>query len=208
MTYDYDRADYEMRHRVWQAHQMLTDHELLDETHWQGGARWVIGNRETIVGRTEIVAGVFQSLIVHGDFPFCRFAYAGRRDSPRAVLDWMASHQLPDSYVCEKAHIGTGALLDADRDGYDEVVALSDLARRVAEEEESDTPDRALIEVLCGALPFAESREELRRYLYEHDDGWDLWEWDPGRVVPWRVVLAHACIQRCASLLDARARAA
>lgn len=190
-----------LRRRAWYAAANVADHELLDERYWDEGrgARWLIGVRGSGIGRTEIVAGIFDSLVVHGDYPLCRFGFGAR--SAWATLCWMAAHPLPDSYVREKAAIGTGRLYS---DGYDERVALTELDDRIAELHEEDSPNGKLIDLLRDAKRHAETEHELRAYLSEHDEGWDLWEWRLGDVAPHNVVQAHACIQRCAWLLQAK----
>lgn len=184
--------------------QLFERHELLlDEVYWdQGrGARWCIGRRGTSVGRTEIVAGVGGSLVVHGDYDLVRFAHYGDRGDAWSRLLWLAAgHAAVDDYTHEKAQIGTGHRFHG---SYDPEVARSDLLEEIAELEASgDQAD--LVEVLRGALQWCDEEHELRDYLTSHDERWDLWERSYGQVIPQCVVTAAVALVTCARLLRER----
>ena len=183
--------------------QQLAAHELLDESYWGDGigARWIVGQRGTFVGKCEIIAGIGGSLIVHGDYDLCRFACYGDRADAWARLRWMADCTDVSYYVAQKASIG---LRNQDVVEYDEDVAVAGLRERLADERQEHDVDQEMLEFLEGALAHTENQHELRRYLAEEGSRWDAWEWDVGKVLSYRVVVSHVALNRCAWLLRAR----
>ena len=191
------RSEY-IRKQFWDAHSQLYRHELLAETYWGGGARWVIGQRDSVHSRCEIIAGIFGSLIVHGDYDVCRFAHGG--GTPWDCLRWMADHTDFGYYVMQKASIGTGHshvwTFDAD-------VARHDLREFLADRDEDE--DFGALKHLfeeVSALDL-ESEAQLHAHLNESDlyHRYDLWECSFGRVPEFRVVVSWAALNKCAWLL-------
>lgn len=183
----------------WQAAAAFADHRLLGANYWKNGARWLIGQKDRSEYRTEVIAGYGGSLVVHGDIDVCRFAHYGDKGDAWHRLCWMAYNTDLDYYVMQKAVIGTGP--DSIPD-FDTEAALDDLARfqKEIEEEEDESRDE-LLRVLKEAREHTESKEEMWRFIHEHDK-WDLWECRFGEVVPAFVVYAHAALHRTACLLE------
>lgn len=192
-----------LRHAQWNAFSMLVKHELLAEEYWDHGrgARWVLGERHTFVGRTEIVAGIGGSLLVHGDFDLCRFAHYGDHGDAWSRLCWMADCTDVGYYVVQKAAIGMGARVDATE--YDADVARAYLRAYVDGEVENGQGDLRDV-LLEAAAHHCEYQQELRQFLASKDKDWDLWELRPGEVPAWRVVIGHALLNKCAWLLRER----
>lgn len=193
-----------LRHLQWEIAAMYVDHELLGEEYWDEGrgARWLIGRPGTNVMRTEIIAGVCGSLLVHGDCDLSRFAhYSDHRDAWNRLL-WMGCCRDVGYYVAQKYSIGM-ARSGAGSESYDEDVAKHDLRERIAEELRCGRePDDPMLVVLEDALEsHTESKHELRTFLSENDKGWDFWEWRIGEVTSTSVVTGHLALQRCAYLL-------
>jgi hypothetical protein len=197
-------AEKHLRRLQWEIARMYENHQLLDEQYWAEGrgARWLIGQADTNVMKTEIIAGICGSLLVHGDCDTARFAYySDHRDAWRRLC-WMGCCRDLGYYVAQKYSIGM-ARSGAGSDTYDEEVAQDDLRRRIAEEIECGRePDDPLIVLLHEALEsHTESEHELRMFLSENDKGWDLWEWRFGEVIATPVVTGHLALQRCVYLL-------
>lgn len=194
-------ADEYLRQQQWSATQQLAKHELLEECYWDDGrgARWVIGQPGTFVGKCEIFAGIGGSLIVHGDYDLCRFGHYGDRADAWARLRWMADCTDVGYYVAQKASIG---LRRQDIEEYDEDVARHEIIEHVKDAHRDGSLDKAA--VLRGALEHAAYKEELAAYLHDNSGHWDLWELQPGRVLSYRVVVSHVALNRCAWLLRAR----
>lgn len=192
-------ANEHLRRLQWSAARWIADHQLLAEEYWDEGrgARWVIGQPDTNIHRCEILAVIFGSLIVHGDWDVCRFAYYGDHSDAWSRLRWMGRCSDLDYYVVQKATIGMGGtdLTEA----YDEDVATHDLS--VAADEADDDK---LTEVLRAALDYTEDEQYLRSFLSDNAPGRDLWELTLGRVVAPRVVTAHAALARIVHLLEAK----
>src|SRR5574340_149450 len=117
--------------------QLVTEfakHELLAEQYWdQGrGARWLIGKPDTCVFRTEAIAGIGGSLLVHGDIDLCRYAHYSDQGDAWSRLRWMGECQDFDYYVAQKASIGLRSVRARDLE-YDSEVACYDLDRLVEE---------------------------------------------------------------------------
>jgi hypothetical protein len=195
-----NRNEY-LRRQQWDALRQLAKHELLDESYWGdgSGARWVVGERDTFVGKCEIVAGIGGSLIVHGDYDLCRFGHYGDETDAWHRLRWMADCTDVDYYVAQKASIG---LRRQDIEEYDEDVARHEIIEHVKDAHRDGARDKAA--VLRGALKWTECAEMLTEYLHDHSSNWDLWELRPGRVLSYRVVVSHVALNRCAWLLRAR----
>jgi hypothetical protein len=191
-------AEY-TRRAQWGAFEMLTKHELMDERYWDDGrgARWVLGEPGTFVGRTEIVAGIGGSLVVHGDFDLCRFGHYGDHGDAWSRLLWMADCTDLGYYIVQKASIGMAGRVDAME--YDAEVARDYLQAYVDGNVENGEGE--LREVLLEARDHCEHRDELRQFLAAEDKGWDLWELTPGEVPAWRVVVSHALLNKCAWLI-------
>lgn len=186
----------------WSAIEQLANHELLDECYWDDGrgARWVVGQPGTFVGRCEIFAGIGGSLIVHGDYELCRFGHYGDHADAWSRLRWMADCTDVGYYVAQKASIG---LRYQDVVEYDEQVAIDYLRERI-EDERDACEGPAMLEFLDRALAHVENKHELHRYLAEEGSRWDAWEWEPGKVLSYRVAVSHVALNRCAWLLRAR----
>jgi hypothetical protein len=191
-------AEYLARQQ-WNAMQQLENHVLLGEAYWDEGrgARWCIGRAGTNIGKTEIIAGIIGSLVVHGDYDSARFSCYGDRADAWSRLRWMADCTDVDYYVAQKASIGEPRV---ERHDYDARVARHELIWTIQEKEREDD-DVEYIGVLKEALEHVEHREELRQFLSENDEGWDLWEHDFGRVTGWHVVVCHVALNKCAWLL-------
>lgn len=198
-------ADTKMRQTQWSALYWMRNHELRGEAYWDEGrgARWYIGEPGTFIHSCEIIAGVGGSLIVHGDWEPARFAHDFSDAWSR--LRWMADCRDVGYYVMQKARIG-GQTDHA----YDSEVALNDLrcyTRDLVDEWrhwEASEHRRKLISVIREARFHTETEHELRQFLYENDEGWDLWEHSFGRVAPSHVVVSHIALNRLASLLRER----
>jgi hypothetical protein len=196
-----DSAEH-LRKLQWQIASLYADHHLFGEEYWDDGrgARWLIGEPESSNMLSEIIAGICGSLIVHGDCDTSRFAYYSDYKDAWHRLRWMALCTDVDYYVAQKASIGMRA--GNGGQAYDEEVAKHDLVQRVAEEKASEFHNAELVEVLQEAADgWTEDERELRRFLSEHDKGWDLWECSFGRVVDTHVVVGHLALQRCCYLL-------
>lgn len=197
-------ADERLRELQWSIAAMYAEHQLLSEVYWDEGrgARWVIGKPGTNVMRTEIIAGICGSLLVHGDCDLARFAHYSDHQDAFSRLLWMGCCRDVSYYVAQKYSIGM-ARSGAGAKTYDEEVAQHDIRQRIAEELEGGRePDDPLIGVLQEALDnHTESHHELRMFLSENDKGWDLWEWSLGEVIATPVVTGHLALQRCAYLL-------
>lgn len=190
------------------AAELLQQHELLDEEYWNEGrgARWLVGRRTSTAGKSEVFAGIFGSLVVHGDFATMRFAAYSDRPDAWARLLWMADCSDLQYYVTQKASIGMNGI--GIGNAYDAEVAVTDLRAFAAEinadHERTSKTDR-LLTLLREAEALADDGEhELRRFLYHGDPGWDLWEHHFGRIVSMDVIVAHAVLVRCAALLRVR----
>ncbi len=182
---------------------LFTQHELLgDEAYWDGGsgARWCIGRPNSNMLRMEVIAGTIGSLVVHGDFDLVRFACYGDRSDAWSRLRWLGSRGSDYDYVYEKAQIGTGHQFSR---AYDSTVARADIESELADLELDGEP-AALIDVLRSALPWVDEQHELRQYLADHDEGWDLWERSYGEVIPPSVITGVLTLQTCTRLLLAR----
>jgi hypothetical protein len=194
-----DRLEYARREQ-WRCAAHFAAHELLDERYWDDGrgARWLIGVPGTFVYRTEIIAGIGGSLVVHGDIDLVRFAHYGDHADAWSRLCWMGACRDIDYYVGQKAGIGSGHRLT----DYDEDVARHDLTWHL--EQRDNAPE--IREALERAREHADHRDAVREILGEVSHVQDSWEWlgEIGEVVAFRVVNAHAALHRCMHLLAAR----
>jgi len=186
-----------------EAAQALSLHQLFGETYWDGGrgARWCVGIPNDSTGRTEIIAGILGSLVVHGDYDFSRFANYGDHADAWSRLLWMADCTDLGYYVAQKAAIGSR--MDATWE-YDEAVARFDLARHIEDYKESGFDHSKVIAILEEATHYTENETELRGFISSVDDQWDLWELTIGKALSWNVVIGHAALVRCAALLRER----
>lgn len=182
-----------------QAIREFADHRLLGECYWEEGrgARWLIGKPTRVEFRSEIFAGSFGSLLVHGDIDTCRFAHYGDHGDVWNRLLWMADCTDLGYYVRQKASIGMAGSAEA----YDEDVALYDLRRARLERTEDGRACDELIGLLTDAEKHVDEKHELRGFLSSNDRGWDLWKLEIGRILAPRVVFAHAALVRTAGLL-------
>lgn len=195
-----------LRNRQWQAADLLKDHQILGEAYWDEGrgARWYIGRPRTFVQSMEIIAGVGGSLVVHGDWQPCRFAHYGDWSDAFSRLLWLADCTDVGYYVMQKAAIGGETTKEYEREVavHDINAERAELYRNIADGDTSAVP---LARLLSEAVEYySESEQELRGFLSEHDDGWDLWEREYGHVVPHHVIFAHAALNRTAWLLRER----
>jgi hypothetical protein len=189
----------------WQAFAMLAEHTLLGEAYWDEGrgARWCIGRPHTFIHRCEVIAGIGGSLIVHGDFDTARFAHYGDHADAWSRLRWMADCTDLDYYVAQKATIGAGG----DRNGvmaYVQRIAEQELREQADEWERDDYDARAVALLRAAAERHTEHEHELRTFLWENDKGWDLSEYEFGKVLDDHVVTSHLALNKCASLLRER----
>lgn len=193
-------ADEYARRGQWTAMSFLAGHGLLGESYWDAGrgARWCIGRTDTFIHRCEIIAGIGGSLVVHGDFDIMRFAHYGDHGDAWSRLLWMADHRDLGYYVAQKASIGMARATDVYE--YSADVARHDLERHIRDWVESECSPAA-IEVLCGARRYTDEEHELRRFLQEHDKGWDFWEMTIGQVLRPSVITSHLALNKCAALL-------
>lgn len=204
-------AEEFMQKTVAHGTKMLAKHQLLGEAYWDDGlgARWLIGQPDSSFGRTEIIAGIFGSLVVHGDFDTARFASYGDRADAWSRLLWMADCDDLGYYVAQKASIGMGGGEKLSHE-YNEDVAQHDLRALIADYSEGGTSFSEghyadMVEVLREALEsYTEDEPTLRGFLHEHDKGWDLWEHTLGTVLRPHVVISHCALVRCAALLRER----
>lgn len=184
---------------TWDSMRWLANHQLLGEAYWSdgAGARWEIGEPDTTIHRCEIIAGTGGTLIVHGDFAMARFAYSDRYNAWYRLL-WMADCRDVGYYVAQKARIGMGSSIAH----YDERVALYDIRKELTELRTGDYNPR-LIALLEEAIQdrHLETEHQLRTFLNEHDEGWDLWERSYGEVVPPHLVTQYVALNKCAWLL-------
>lgn len=199
-------SDEHLCRMQWQAFKMLGEHQLLAETYWDEGrgARWLIGKPDTVHARCEIIAGIFGSLVVHGDFNTARFAHYGDKADCWSRLRWMADCTDVGYYVLQKARIGE-RLGFGEECGYDEDVARYDL-RQHATEYEKERPERPeVIAILREAADsYTESEHALLDYLSSSAAWGELWESRFGQVVPAHVVISHVALNKCAWLLRER----
>ena len=189
----------------WQAFAILAEHTLLGEAYWDEGrgARWCIGRPHTFIHRCEVIAGIGGSLIVHGDFDTARFAHYGDHADAWSRLRWMADCTDLDYYVAQKATIGAGG----DRNGvmaYVQRIAEQELREQADEWERDDYDARAVALLRAAAERHTEHEHELRTFLWENDKGWDLSEYEFGKVLDDHVVTSHLALNKCASLLRER----
>ena len=152
---------------------------------------------------------------VVGDFDPIVFAYGPT--GPRELIAWMGSHPTVDSYVAEKAAIGSGGRDKISR--WDVEQAREDLLMRVDElrvEAEAASDDETWYADRCAEL---DRLLEIAYKLPEYDDrlGCDLlaqqvhealecpcdegWIEDLGRSLDVDVHLAHAAVARLHALL-------
>ncbi len=193
-----------LREAQWHGFEMLHDLQLLAEEYWDKGrgARWVIGKPGTFVFKSEVIAGIGGSLLVHGDFDVVRFAHYGDHADAWNRLCWMGLCTDVGYYVLQKASIGMGRRSNVE--AYAEDVAKDYLERYIAEATRDDR-DPEMIEVLQEALAeHTEDSHGLRAFLGREGGRWDLWELDPGKVVDSHVVIAHLILNKLCALLVER----
>lgn len=87
-------------------------HQIKSEVHGDGFSTWLLRQPDTINLWCRVTAAD-RLLRVSGDFDPVVFAYGDY--NPRSCVAWMGTHQIVDSYVLQKASIGTGrdAVLEA-----------------------------------------------------------------------------------------------
>lgn len=186
-----------VRKNEQQVRNMVAELRLLGESYWEDGrgARWLIGRPGSNFARTEIIAGICGSLVLHGDLPSCRFATNNTRTAFQRLL-WIAD-TTDMGYVTEKARVGDPGLPSYD---YDPDVARADLWRDIREIRQADGAAAHIELLTVAARQHADSEYELVGFLTSHGFG-DEALLGYGRVAGYRVVAAHACAQRCAELL-------
>ena len=173
------------------------------EVYWDNGcgARWCLGRPGTNRDKTEIVAGVLGSLLVHGDYETCRFAhYADKPDAWNRLL-WIADCLDVGYYVSQKARVG---MCDDVSGSYDSRVAAHDI--RVAIEAHQNEADDEAVKLLRESLEenHHEDQQELMAFLSQSEVELCVSAHGFGAVTSWRVLVAHAALQRTASLLRER----
>lgn len=196
-------ADERLRRLQWQALALHHDLALLGEVYWNSGrsACWVIGKPGTNVFRTEILAGIFGSLIVHGDFELVRFGHYGDHADAFSRLCWMGCCTDVGYYVSQKARIGSGRSTATEE--YDEDVARHELLDHIADLERGGAEDKE-IAFYREALAHVGDVDELQQYLYENGWPWDAHEHRFGRVTSAHIITAHVALNKLVSLLFER----
>jgi len=204
------RTADELRHAhlTWQAAEAFADHELRSETYWADGygAQWTIGRPGTNIFLAQIVSAL-GALVVHGDIDFVRFAYHGSATAYQR-LSWMATRQEIDSYVAEKARIGSGRRSIETHDPDIVKARLLELAaqddREAATFGEDPEPYLERARVFREAVDHVDSEWEFKNFLWDsslHTDDWAEHDWT---VLEPQVYYAHAALQRARFLLNAK----
>lgn len=176
-------------------------HELRrnDPDHWVIQRKHKDGNGWDSAFMASIVCAEPSTLIVTGDIALVAFAY-GPAD-PHARVRWMGRNKGIDSYVHEKACIGTtdGGKLLAVYDADAARAWIRDCIADVRAEDEDDVG--AAADRIAGyeeALDLADEQHELLEHLYgmgEYEIG------HVGIVVKARLFYAHAALARLCDLL-------
>lgn len=188
------------------AERAFAKHEIREA----GVRSWLVAQRHPKGGwdsafAVEILALRFGAILVHGDVEYVIWSSCRDSSTPRAILGWMGDHDGVDSYVVQKARIGTG---DALIQTYDPDALEEDLRDMIAdvEREKGDGGDPIALGRETDALNDAldiyrdEARDAVVQALYNAGiDGERLA--GMGMVTDARLFFAHAALRRLCALL-------
>lgn len=195
------RADRILRHQQ-ACSKYMGQHMLLSEDYWDSGrgARWLIGTEGDSHYRAEVFAGIFGTLLVHGDIDTVSFGHYGDKKDAFSRLCWMGCCEDVGYYVAQKARIGMGVWCRE----YDDQAALIDLQEVASEAAEDGAAE--LVEFLKEAEEYVEDEHTLMHHLWSSElwSKHELWEYRFGEVVPGRVLTAHSVLQKTVELLVER----
>lgn len=200
-------ADY---HTAWvaTARETFATHTLVSRA--DDRKRFVLkrnGTEQSYWVEVLVLAG--GKLMVHGDIEHLLFAYYSDSRDPYDTIRWMGIHETADSYVTQKAEIGSGRALVYTTD---DAVFCADVDRLRAELK-GDDDTRASHKARLRALDTMQrrlKREEVsvRELIHE---AYAATTWDDygeqlcslGQVLDTRVYMAHAALNRLWTLLSA-----
>jgi hypothetical protein len=153
----------------------------------------------------EIVIFQGGKIVVWGDIQPVMFAYYGRYRNPEEVVRWMGTHDEPDSYVFEKAAIGSGgSSMMEEWDGEIAQFRLREALEDRGKDLEGDDLEKFSTAIEEG-IELCEDRFPLNEHLYR-ELGFDSAEglFDIGMVTSVKVYFAHAALVRLVQLFDLR----
>jgi hypothetical protein len=191
-------ADQHLRQHQWNSWRMIAEHQIKHEelAEDERTGRWVIGQPGTHIGEVEIIAGRWGTLLVHGDFDVCAFAYYGDHGDAWSLLRWMGDCTDVGYYVAQKAAIGMGNRIHEE---YNADVASYELQWHLDHDHWDDDEER---ERFSAAFDLVHDGDyALLDYLYNNGFNDLVMDCSFGRVLSGRVVVAHACIQKLTLLL-------